>query len=860
MSDERARSDANLPPKTRAAIQGLQDVLRAAATLSRTPAPSGRGAGQELIDREIGDLRARIGQLCAGTDSLDEQLRSPYRMLVVGPSQVGKSTLINVIAGHRILPTVGVGDAKTLKETVLTYSAEGERTLRVRYITKQDAQQRRFTLETYARKLPELKAAFVKPWNTKEQAAAGVPDDAPDLSTEAASEETNTARREVERRFATLVMQIQTLTYPEVRDPARRADLPQVDKSCLESATIADWVDGWCILLGHDPVAGERFSALWRPRLAPIAELLGRSIEVRESVVGATEFRDIVERHTAEGLAFLVDRVELALPAEDLEQMDVEDLPGVGNYQDAAADVARDVLTKAMRERDLDGLLVVTAQNGLDQNTANLVEEASVLRRVLLGQTDLAIAITHIDQIGRQWAQDMEDQGMGDGEFPSNNEILHVASEQAAAPQIQRLTELLRRHAADVDEPERTSRVEAVLDRTKVVGVEASAAEAYRFKLRQKIAGAFATSYEGTGVHELIAHFKERAKSRHTERMERVLVQTERIRDSIAADLNRIARDHDVEEAVKLQTAARSAYLLALKDAQLPLSNTWIAIKQRSSSRLEDRVPAQLPMTQMKAQKEGMGRKRAVIARCERAGPYGGMIHWATMEAALRWGGTWTGAHHIDLPGDLADALMPALILGWRQISAEIEALLSDYRKAADALLTSLDLAAQGAARLSGLKPNDAAIADARTQLRNNVEAAITNLNAHMDQLTERVQPALRAVLKGHFEAECERVLREIPRGSGFTRRALKRYDEIGESAIERGAETGVLVLRKSFEGLRRQLQSSLIDQDPVEFAFRRLIATIHDAAESPEVVAARAALVAWARANRSWAEASTGA
>ena len=61
-----------------------------------------------------------------GAETLDHGLRSPYRLLVVGPSQAGKSTLINVIAGHRLLPTTGAGDAKTLKETVLTYSSEAD--------------------------------------------------------------------------------------------------------------------------------------------------------------------------------------------------------------------------------------------------------------------------------------------------------------------------------------------------------------------------------------------------------------------------------------------------------------------------------------------------------------------------------------------------------------------------------------------------------------------------------------------------------------------------------------------------------------------------------------------------------------
>lgn len=854
MADERTRSNENLPAKTREASEGLHRVVRAAQALTEVAPPTAQGAGALIVEREIGELRARIRQLTTGTESLDQQLRSPYRMLVVGPSQVGKSTLINVLAGERVLATTGVGDAKTLKETVLTYSSEGDRRLRVRYINRQEAQKRRFMLEAYARKQPEFKGAFLKPWNSKEPAAAGVADDAPDLSGEAPSEETTAARRELHRRYATLVLQIKALVYPEVRDPEKRAALPEADRTSLESATLADWVDAWCLLLGHDPVAGDRFGSRWRPRLADAAERLGRTVVIGESEVGAKRFRDAVEQHTAEGLAFLVDRVELALPSKDLEQMDVEDLPGVGNYQDPAADVARDVLAKAMRERDLDGLLVVAAQNGLNQDTVNLIEEAAVLRRVLQGQTDLAVAITHVDSIAEKLAQEMVERGVDEDDLPSNDEILRTAGEMAATPQHHRLRELLMGQVAEVEEPERSARVRAVLERTHVVGVEASAAEAYRFNLPAK-RRAFAESYEGTGVPDLLAHFKDRAQARHDERLQRVLVQSDRIRASVSADLARIARDHDVAEAVQLATAARETYLKALTESQLPLSNRWTIIRQRAASRLEDRIPSQFPATSLAAQKEARKRKKSVIGRCERAGPYGGMIHWATMEAALRWGGTWTGAHHVDLPGDLAEALMPALLSGWRTLVQEVEALLADYRSAAEALLLSLGEAASSAARQAGLEPNQSAINDARTQLRSNIDAAITVLDAQVDRLTELVQPRLRAKLKDHFELECERVLREIPRGSGFTLRALRRYDEVGESAIETGADAGVAVLTKQFSQLRGQIEKALFEQDPVAFAYRRLIAGIHDSAEAPEVVEARAGLVAWAKANLSWAD-----
>ena len=645
-----------------------------------------------LIARELGGLRDRVVALIDGTDTLDSGLRSPYRLLVVGPSQAGKSTLINVIAGYRLLPTTGAGDAKTLKETVLTYSSAGEQTLRVRYITKREANQRRFALERYARHLPDAATAFVKPWNETDMDAA--PDD---------------------RRAETLMQQIRTVIYPELRDHGLLAQLPDVDRLTLDSARPADWVDAWRMLLAQDTVAGARYATVWRPRIDKMSALLGLKVEFREPEIGTPEFRRQIERHTAEGLAFLVDRVELALPGKNLAYMDVEDLPGVGVFGDPAANVALDVLTNAMSDRDLDGLLVVTRQSGLDQETANLVGEAAVLKRVLQGETDLGIAVTHVDAIAAQRAQEMEDRGEP---VPASDDLLRVVGAEAATRQLAKLEDLLRRESDNVEEPERTARIDKVLERTRVVGIEASAAEAHRFNLAEKKRRAFASSLEGTGVPDLIAHFFQHAADRHRLRLARVVEQAERVHDWLRSELERIVRDNDVAEAQQLAAAARDAYLAALKESQLPLSNRWTAVREGTRTRLEHGIPAILPRTQANAQKEANKKKRSIIRGCETAGPNGGMVRPRVLEAALRRGGAWDGAHRLDLPGDLAQSLMPELLKGWRTVAADVEVLLTEYAAAASQLLGDLDASAREAATRAGLPPNSAIIADARKNSR----------------------------------------------------------------------------------------------------------------------------------------------
>lgn len=860
MSSDRARPLSQLPKPTRSASEAIRRVSTAAQNLANAPGPEARGPGAELIARELGALRDDIGAWTAGIDDLDDALRTPYRLLVVGPSQAGKSTLVNVVAGHRVLPTTGGGDAKTLKETVLSYSPQGERILSVHYISAKTANERRFSLETFARSRPESAEWFVTRGTDHDAIGAELEDRAEvDRADDLAQSDDAEVAQDLRRRYEGLVLQIKTLIYPEVRDPSERERLPDEHLKCLEEATVADWVDGWRLLLGQRMVAGGRFEDLWESRLEPVRPLLGTEAVFLESDCDTKEFRAIVERHTAGHLAFLVDRVELALPATELEHMDVEDLPGVGNYRDPASDVAREVLVDAMKHRDLDGLLVVTSQSGLDQNTATLIEEAAVLRRVLEGETDLALAITHIDAMAKAEGQRLDDEGVDDDEFPSDDVLLEDARAKASQRQLEKLTSLLQQQTLEMEEGDRAETIGAVLSRTAIVGVEASAAEAFRFDLSRGIKRAFASSLEATGVPRLIAHFTTRAEYRHRERLARVEEQIERIRTSVDTSLQRIMRENDVARAVEIAQAARERYLADLDTRRIKLSNTWATQRADSQAALAHAIPAKVNETELAAHKAASRKQRLVIQRCRTDGRGGGMIHWATMKAALRRGGTWTGAHHLDLPGDLAGALMRPFLKGWREITESVEELLQRYRALAEAFLKTLSGEATDAARSSGVDVDGSAFEEARLQLHTNLESALAIVAASVDQLNQLVPSRLRSVLNDHFEAECERVLEENPHDGRphFTRRLLEGYEEVGAEAVEKAVRTGTKVLRSALEKLSTAITKTLFDADPVSFAYRRLVAGVHDATEPAEVVAARAALVEWARSHADWARTS---
>lgn len=853
-SPRRARSRSDLPPVTCAAIEALECALGRARSLSQQPPPEVQGSAQRTIDQEFEALRQLVGRLTDGTDTLICALETPYRLLVVGPSQVGKSTLVNVIAGRRVLPMAGAGSACTLRETRLTFSAAGESVLRVQYRSRAQLNQSRFVLETYARaRRPEL---FVAPGEEartellESDTAISIIDDLrqteadetavndnPDDTTEAREREQGEALRE----------QIRRLLYPE---PEQQYD--EEDRRILVEATIGDWVDAWRLLLGQTMVAGGRFAHRWGPRLAEFSELIGTERSFLETVCGTPEFARAIHRHTASGLAFLVEHVEVALPSEHLVHMLVEDLPGVGNLGDPSGDVARDVLIQAMQQRDFDGLLVVVRNSGLGNDVANLLSETAVLRRVLQGEVDLGLAITYVDVVAQTWATERE----RDGVPYELNDLLAAAAQQAVAEQRERLRSLLLEQARDAEPDERDLRVESVLQRTRAFGVEASAAEAYTIGSPIGIGRAFARSLEATGVPSLIAYFSDLARARHAQRLRQVEDHTRRIDQLLLGELRRIETVYDTEESENVAAAARETFRRVLDATTRAISNTWTAERTRTETLLgPGGLSACLDTAGHRAQNEARRTQAEIIRRCRTAGTRNGyegyMIHWKTMRAALHRGGTWvTNKCHLDLPGDLAESLLPELLRGWTKLTTDVEVRLRQYADAALHALEELDDLAAQAASEAGLEWERLRVTSTRERVRSDIEAALSVLNARLEQLRPRIRSELREVLLEHCEAGCEAV-RTAPRQWQFhtqTEQMIDGFDRTGATAIVAGANAAVELLHEEWRELHRQLERRLFEADPVEVEFQRLLASVDASEESAEARAARRAIVAWSR------------
>ena len=764
-----------------------------------------------------------VERITAEVDSLDQSLRTPYRLVAVGPSQAGKSTLINILAGRQLLPTTGVGRAKTLKETRLTYSPKGDRKLRVRYLSLQEANQKRlFPLERFAEK---VKLADGNDEQDSQDAVKKLKESHSDI----------------------LEYQIKALIFPEIID---QEPISKEVSECIKEAKTSDWVDGWRLLLHFAsseegqfaPTGGGRFYDLWEPRIEKISALIGTTIEYKEADCDM-DFSKIIEQHTAGSLAFLVDDIEISLPSDSLKLLDVEDLPGVGNYGDPARTRALNVLRQAMQERSLDGILVVTRQNGLNQETGIIIKETGVLKRVLQGEMDLAVAITYADNMAQSLGNQRIQAGTPESSL-NKNDLLAEVSKNAANSQRTLLKKLLEQQDKTMFKESQDLRLKQALENSKFIGVDAKSATYHCF--RSWGSAPFADDLEGTQVPKLISFFTDRAQARHQIRLERAGRQTEHIRSAVIAALGRLVRDYGDQTAALFANNARKQYLSILEESKSDLALKWTSLLGSTKGKL-DYLDCEIKQTRLNAMGVGQSEKARIIEGCKTAGRNGGMIHWATLQAALDRGGTWDGAHSLNLAGDLADALVPELLAGWRRISHECEKELKSFEKGTRDILSDLNRVAEKAANTAGLPSTDnRIIKDAESQLDTTLKIVLEGLYAKMDWLEEWVSQQLRSVLRDHTEEEFKNVRANLVRGRGVTLRMLNSFGSVGKYALVCGGKKGEEILQEALNDIRNQIIDNLF-QNPVAFALDRLRRAVDNAGQSVDITNSRRALADWA-------------
>jgi hypothetical protein len=364
-----------------------------------------------------------------------------------------------------------------------------------------------------------------------------------------------------------------------------------------------------------------------------------------------SEFLQDLQDHASGFLAPLISELTVYWDSTLLKSGSVlVDLPGVG----IAGDVYREVTQKWIREQAR-ALVLVTNDRGIDDANANLLRSSGFLTRLLFSVDDrtsdplvLAIAVTQLDRVAEaryaqspnrkkreyladaadeiirllrsQLKQQLEKAWSTDGERLTDGRQ-RVIDELAATVQVYPVSAWeYRRLLAEDDDDHAFIREERESGVPQLISGLAGVAEAWRNRAKEDLA-------------EAIATFRNRALASIT------LIEASWQDDRRAADEAEQLRK-DLEEVVA------------------PLRREFDVRKGGFREFLRTGVPDKI---------DSLVTEAALVAQEDISKYLTGLetAHWATLKAAVVWGGAYHGARHINLPDDFAQRFVEPIAEVW---------------------------------------------------------------------------------------------------------------------------------------------------------------------------------------------------
>lgn len=715
----------------------------------------------------------------------------------LGSAGVGKSTLINSLVSETtaLLPQGGIGPL-TAQATLVRFSEEPY--FRVHYQTARHLAKVHFVLEmSEARRLggpPEFEGEQVSVDLTPQDL-----DDAEDTGITDSGFDPQAPRLDGYWRQARLL--ILGDQYGEVEAPYL--------------------LDALRLSLGRQPRWGTTLREADRGRVDQIRTALTYSRNDKPALVSASSgmnhFRSELQKHASGFLAPLIKSLEVGWNSKVLENgLVLVDLPGLG----VANDEYRAVTTEWIR-RSRAAVLVVD-RSGVTEASADLLRSTGFLNRLLHDAYDpeaspafLMIAVVKLDATAEDARRDEKTRGTDPVRpwLEHFNEACEAAKRLVGA-QMRPELEKLALDGSEVNLEERQEVTRRVLQDLEVHPV--SALEYRKFFMEDeddppRIRAAthsrlptFAGALEDIAIRRAVR--VEQKKQQVTEQLvSRIRATLELVGAQWAYD----ARAADEAERLRrgLESRARG------------LREELIARRAEYREFLRHGVPTIIAARMeevsatVRADKTHIGRKFS-------------KYHWATLRAALKRGGSYVGAKHVDVANELALRFEEPIAVVWSkhvlaQLRARTRALSDDSQKMLEELIDW----ARGPE--SGVPPE---LAQAiHEDLRSEAPTLESFGNEAIDALKERVKERLAPEIQESVRTECNRFVKENrDKGSGVQQRMISFLtEEMIETVVGRVMPIAKEFLLNSYHSVQEDLSKVLHEQrNPIEAAARDLAAS----------------------------------
>ena len=718
----------------------------------------------EFAPGRVEELDGDIPVIEKAVSACDEQ----PAVCVLGHSGVGKSTLINaVVAGSRmILPQGGVGPL-TAQATSVVYSEEPY--FEVQYLGASDLNQVRFSLER-ACDPPSPDAAPVDA-TSDDPASLGIGNGDFDGTNDDMGDEAQPGKTIRERIAQRARLLIQGNQFGEA------------DERYL--------VDGLRLALGNEPRWGSTIGAGDMERIDKVRDcvaLAKRDVPYRRTEhADDADFLAELHCHASGFLAPLIRTLRVGWNSSVLRGgLCLVDLPGLGIANDEYRQVTREWVRNQAR-----GIALVVDRGGLTQDSAELLRSSGFLARLLHAADDpaadpvqLLIVVVKLDQT----ADDSRAHEKALGTARPWLEHFREACAKAEQLVLQQLRQQLDVFAVSNDSEVHKATQDVIDQVVKGVRVFTVAAIEYRKYVDQdEDAPSKIRTAEDSHVPALVDSPRTIASERRT----RLGCRVDRLVEEFAS---RVGANLEVLEAQWLSDERATEEVDRLRQELEPhLDELRRALHSRQGAFynfLRETLPTEIELLVDNA---GQAAQRGME---EYLGELG-TAHWATLKAAVRRGGTYMGARHVDLPNEFSFRFEEPVAVIWSRkvlarIRSQTNSLASFYVEVVADLANWADE--------QGARVQPRLVRALHDEIKVDMKRLERVGKDAVDELREKVKGRLFDIIERPIRAKCKRFVDEgLAQGAGVKRRILDLFRELIPAIIDAAKVPAKRVLIENF-------------------------------------------------------------
>jgi hypothetical protein len=763
----------------------MQETLREVAALIEWYKKDARNVIGQLSTDRLSNFDSQASRLehiatLAGTE---------IAACFLGQSGVGKSTLINALVGGSevILPTGGVGP--------LTAQA-----LEVRYSEK-----RKFTVE-YHRMQQFWQLVFALEQKLLRQNQQG---DASDL------------KQELEADYDQ-----QTIEDQQVADHLERQGRLIITGDQNTSVDLEYLVDCLRLAGGKPP----QWNTTPNPEDTLRIERIKRALHLASKSIPHTvnegsnngDFTKELRIHAAGFLSPFIRQLELGWPSPVLASgLRLVDLPGVG----ISSDAYRVVTEKWVRER-AQAVCLVVHKSGIDAASAELLRTSGFLNRLLHSTDDpdadpveLIIAVTMLDNVAT--AEYRDEKQASPQQFRSRRE--HFAAIRGKTPEIiaTQLEAELKRLITDLQGATRDASLAAMQRILANLGIfPLSAPEFVRVNIQDDEERPFISRPEESGVPEMQAALTRIVQARRTAMTQRLDDASNLFREQVLTTLRTIEAQWQDPEARTVETERiRRELQEFIPTRREEFCARKGAFREFLKKSVPEKIEALVDQASASALEEMRHKSRAFKD-----------MHWNTLRASVRKGGTFNGAHHIDLPRDYSLMYDGQIAPIWGQqvikiVRQRTKELGEDYVALIEEIVAW--------AEQQGARSQKRVLEALRDQIKADAKTLASVGKDATDELRQRVRDQLLKTISSPIQRRCQRFVDQGEDvGRGVKDRILKLFDELLPMVVAVAKTPALKVLNENYEDVQLEIREQLKkNSDPLKAA-EDAILTSHEEAE----------------------------